>query len=60
MFNEVLGHSDIDENKMKINHREAVRAIIIEDKKILMVHSNLGDLNFLVVASKNMKVIKRV
>lgn len=46
MFNEVLGHSDIDENKMKINTREAVRAIIIEDKKILMVHSNLGDFKF--------------
>jgi 8-oxo-dGTP pyrophosphatase MutT (NUDIX family) len=46
MFHEVLGHSNIDENKMKINTREAVRAIIIEDNKILMVHSNLGDYKF--------------
>ncbi|ANC77390.1 hypothetical protein ABE65_011490 [Fictibacillus phosphorivorans] len=42
MFNEWLGHSDIDENKMKIN-REAV---IIGDNQILMVHSNLGDFKF--------------
>ncbi|MGD6964438.1 NUDIX hydrolase [Fictibacillus phosphorivorans] len=46
MFNEWFGQSNIDENKTKINHREAVRAIIIEDNQILMVHSNLGDFKF--------------
>jgi hypothetical protein len=60
MFHEVLGHSNIDENKTKINHREAVRAIIIEDNQILLVHSNLGDYKFLVVASNIMKVMLKV
>lgn len=42
----MLGISDIDENKIKINYREAVRAIIIQNNKILMVHSNIGDFKF--------------
>lgn len=42
----MLGIPDIDENKIKINYREAVRAIIIQNNKILMVHSNIGDFKF--------------
>ncbi|MEH7462283.1 NUDIX domain-containing protein [Bacillus thuringiensis] len=45
-MNALLGISEIDENKVKINYREAVRAIIIQDNKILLVHSNLGDYIF--------------
>ncbi|TDL82416.1 NUDIX hydrolase [Peribacillus frigoritolerans] len=42
----MLGIQEIDEGKVRINNREAVRAIIIQNNKILMVHSNLGDLKF--------------
>lgn len=43
----LLGISEIiDENNVKINYREAVRAIIMQDNKILLVHSNLGDYIF--------------
>ncbi|MFD0770219.1 NUDIX hydrolase [Bacillus sp. CGMCC 1.60114] len=45
-MNALLGISEIDENKVKINYREAVRAIIIQDNKILLVHSNIGDYKF--------------
>ncbi|MCM3737571.1 NUDIX domain-containing protein [Bacillus cytotoxicus] len=46
-MNVLLGISEIiDENNIKINYREAVRAIIMQDNKILLVHSNLGDYIF--------------
>lgn len=44
-FNEILGIKEIEDN-MKINNRIAVRAVIPEGNKILMVHSNKGDYKF--------------
>ncbi|WP_078380682.1 NUDIX hydrolase [Sutcliffiella halmapala] len=46
IFNEVLGIQETNHDTTKLNNREAVRAIIIKDKKILLVHSNLGDYKF--------------
>ncbi|WP_342826923.1 NUDIX hydrolase [Metabacillus indicus] len=46
IFNEMLGIKEIDDKKGRINNREAVRAVIIQNNKILMVHSNLGDYKF--------------
>lgn len=31
---------------MKINYREAVRAVIVQNNKILLAHSNMGDYKF--------------
>ncbi len=45
MFHEELGIK-IVEVDTKIKYREAVRAVIIEGEKILLVHSNLGDYKF--------------
>lgn len=42
VFNKVLGIQFVDENN-KVIHREAVRAVIFKDNKILTVHSNKGD-----------------
>jgi 8-oxo-dGTP pyrophosphatase MutT (NUDIX family) len=46
IFNELLGNQEIDENEVKINYREAVRTVIIENNKILLIHSNMGDYKF--------------
>ncbi|MDP4146497.1 MAG: NUDIX domain-containing protein [Bacillota bacterium] len=47
-FNYGLGIQEIDKEKisLNINHREAVRAIILRDNNILMVHTNKGDYKF--------------
>ncbi|MGP1908415.1 NUDIX hydrolase [Metabacillus sp. JX24] len=42
----MLGIQEIDDKRFRINNREAVRAVIIHNNKILMVHSNLGDYKF--------------
>lgn len=46
IFNEVIGIQEIDEDATKVKYREAVRAIIIHNNKILLVHSNIGDYKF--------------
>ena len=44
-FNEILGIKEIEDD-VKINNRVAVRAVISQDDKLLMVHSNKGDYKF--------------
>ncbi|WP_139902044.1 NUDIX hydrolase [Clostridium thermarum] len=46
LFNYEIGLKEFNPENMKINHREAVRAVIIRDNKLLMVHSNKGDYKF--------------
>lgn len=46
IINEVLGIQTITNPKTRITTRQAVRAIIIRDHKILMVHTNKGDYKF--------------
>jgi 8-oxo-dGTP pyrophosphatase MutT (NUDIX family) len=46
IFNCVLGLQEINKEKLRINYRTAVRAVIWKDNKILMVHSNRGDYKF--------------
>jgi ADP-ribose pyrophosphatase YjhB (NUDIX family) len=46
IFNELLGIEKFDKSEVRIKNREAVRAVIIQDNKILLVHSNLGDNKF--------------
>lgn len=42
-FNEVIGIKEFNKDCSQITRRQAVRAIIIKDSKILMVQSNKGD-----------------
>ncbi len=46
IINEVLGIQKVKDPKTKITTRQAVRAIVIKDNKILMVHTNKGDYKF--------------
>lgn len=46
VFNYKLGITEINNNRVNINYREAVRGIIFRDNKLLMVHSNNGDYKF--------------
>lgn len=46
IFNKLLGIENININEVKVNHREAVRAVIFKENKILLIHSNLGDYKF--------------
>jgi 8-oxo-dGTP pyrophosphatase MutT (NUDIX family) len=46
IFNYVLGLQDLSKENLKVNRRGAVRAVIIKDNKLLMVHSNKGDYKF--------------
>jgi len=46
LFDEVFGISSLDESKHNIRYREAVRAVIIRDGHILLIHSNKGDYKF--------------
>jgi 8-oxo-dGTP pyrophosphatase MutT (NUDIX family) len=46
LFNKELGIQELNKNQVKINYREAVRGIIIQNNKILMVHSNKVDYKF--------------
>lgn len=45
LFDILLG-SPIVEKRMKVNSREAVRAVILKGDKILLIHSNKGDYKF--------------
>jgi len=45
-FNYELGIKEIAIEKQKINHREAIRAVIFKDNNLLMVHTNKGDYKF--------------
>lgn len=45
IFNYILGIEEVNE-KSKINHREAVRAVILKGENILLVHTNKGDFKF--------------
>ncbi|HYK73295.1 MAG TPA: NUDIX domain-containing protein [Pseudoneobacillus sp.] len=46
LFDEVFGISSLDESKHNIRYREAVRAVIVRDGQILLIHSNKGDYKF--------------
>jgi len=46
LFDYVLGLQEVDNESVNVNHREAVRAIILHYDSILMVHSNKGDYKF--------------
>ncbi|WP_308751196.1 NUDIX domain-containing protein [uncultured Clostridium sp.] len=46
LFNKLFQIDKVSERIGNINYREAVRAIIIKDKKILMVHSKNKDYKF--------------
>ncbi|ABR34570.1 MULTISPECIES: NUDIX domain-containing protein [Clostridium] len=46
MFNKLFEIDKVSDSIEKINFREAVRGIIIKDKKILMVHSKNKDYKF--------------
>lgn len=46
IINEILGIQKIKDARTRITTRQAVRAIIIQDSKILMVHTNKGDYKF--------------
>lgn len=46
IFNHVSGIQDVDKEKTSIRHREAVRAVVFKNNKILMVHNNKGDYKF--------------
>ena len=43
LFNLTFGIQETDKEKVKVNFREAVRAVIFKDGKLLMVKSNRGD-----------------
>lgn len=45
-FNYELGLQNLDKEKVKMNYRVAVRAIIFKDNDLLMVHTNKGDYKF--------------
>lgn len=45
-FNYVSGIQEIDRNKVSISHREAIRAVILKDDKVLMVHNSKDDYKF--------------
>lgn len=46
IIDEILGIQAIKDPKVKITTRLAVRAIVIKDNKLLMVHTNKGDYKF--------------
>ncbi|HEY2419992.1 MAG TPA: NUDIX domain-containing protein [Neobacillus sp.] len=43
IFTKLIGTQEINETDVKMNYRQAVRAVIIHNKKILLIHSNQGD-----------------
>ena len=46
IINEILGIQQIKNKNTRITSRQAVRAVIFKDNKILMVHTNKGDYKF--------------
>jgi hypothetical protein len=45
VFNETMEEGVCDDKK-SIYHREAVRAVVLKDKMLLMIHTNKGDYKF--------------
>lgn len=45
-FDFTLGINEINKEKIKVNYRKAVRAVIVKNNEILMVKSNRGDYKF--------------
>ncbi|MCA1321162.1 NUDIX domain-containing protein [Bacillus tianshenii] len=43
MFQKLIGKQEQPDVSARMNYREAVRAVVLEDDKILLVGSNLGD-----------------
>lgn len=46
IFNYLFGIKEVDKSKVKINCREAVRAVIFNGDNLLMVFNNKGDYKF--------------
>ena len=46
ILDEVLGIQEIKDKSVPITIRKAVRAVVLKDNKILMVHTNRGDYKF--------------
>nr|QFU78562.1 RNA pyrophosphohydrolase [uncultured bacterium] len=46
MFSINIGLGEVQDKKLKINHREAIRAVIFKDKQLLMIKTNKGDYKF--------------
>ena len=46
IINEILGIQKIKDRNIRITTRQAVRAVVLKDNKILMVHTNKGDYKF--------------
>ncbi len=46
LFNNILGIKKINGKEVKINYREAVRAVILRNNNLLMVQTNKGDYKF--------------
>lgn len=46
VFNFEIGTAKADNKTVKVNYREAVKAVIIRDNIVLMVNSNKGDYKF--------------
>lgn len=46
ILNEVVGIQEIKDSRAHITTRQAARAVILKDGKILMVHTNKGDYKF--------------
>lgn len=46
VFNYELGIKEINNDRVNINYREAIRGIIFNNDKVLLVHSNNGDYKF--------------
>ena len=46
IFDYVIGLQELDGKKLKINNRQAVRAVVLKDDKVLMVYTNKGDYKF--------------
>ena len=46
VFNYSFGMQKVKDGNIKVNHREAIRAIVLNDSKLLMIHSNKGDYKF--------------
>lgn len=44
IFNKFIGKEKVENKQIKV--REAVRAVVLRDDKILMLHSNKGDFKF--------------
>jgi 8-oxo-dGTP pyrophosphatase MutT (NUDIX family) len=46
IFNQIIGIQSLDNTLVKVRYREAVRAVIIKDNKLLMVKLNTGEYKF--------------